>query len=233
VVVEAAPLLARLNDGGEEITLDAEGELTGLDALPPAYQQMVKDALTSQRLTAPASLAGLNRRASSLMGSDEQGNQFSLSAPVGKVILTARPAFRWTPLDGAVGYVVEIYDEQFALALKSEELQDNRWTPPQPLARGRLYAWQVKAHKDGQEFQAPRPPAPQARFRVLDQAQARELARARRAYGSAHLTLALLYVRAGLLDEAAQELRALQKANPEAAVVGKLLASLQALTKQP
>jgi hypothetical protein len=231
VVPEAAPLIARLNDGSGQITLDRQGKLSGLDDLPPAYQQMVKETLTTERLPQSASLAGLNRRASSLMGADEQGKRFSLTAPAGKVILTARPNFRWTQLSGATGYVVEIYDEQFSLVLKSAALSATEWTATQPLARGRLYAWQVKANKDGQEFQAPKPPAPQARFRVLDQAQAGEIARARRTYPAAHLTLALLYVRAGLLDEATPELRTLQKANPDAAVVHKLMASLQSLQR--
>jgi hypothetical protein len=228
---QAAPLLAQLNDGDRQITLDRQGKLGGLDDLSPAYQQMVKEALRTERLVQPGSLAGLNRRGSSLMGADEQGNQFSLSAPVSKVVLSDRPTFRWTQLAGASGYVVEIYDEQFSLVAKSQTLPDTQWAPAQPLPRGGVYAWQVKASKDGQEVQAPKPPAPQARFRVLQQAQAAEILRARRSPTPSHLTLGLLYAQAGLLDEAEQELRALRKANPDSATVRRLLAQVQALRR--
>jgi hypothetical protein len=227
----AAPLLAQLNDGGGPITLDQQGRLTGLDGLPPAYQQMVKDALTRQRLARPDALAGLNRRGSSLLGADEQGNRFTLRAPAGKVVLTDRPTFNWTPLAGAASYVVEIYDERFSLALRSEALPGTEWTPPRPLTRGKVYAWQVKATKEGREITAPKPPAAQARFRVLAQTQAAEIARARRAYGNTHLTLALLYTQAGLPDLAEAELRALQTANPASVAVRRLQVSLRTLRR--
>lgn len=228
---EVIPLVAQLNDGDQTVTLDQHGKLSGLEDLPPTYQHMVKEALTTQQLARPSSLEGLNRRGSSLMGGDEQGNQFSLLAPAGKVVVADRPAFQWAPLGGATAYVVEIYDEQFTLVLKSEALQRTEWTPPQPLARGHLYVWQVRATKDGQEVQAPKPPSPQARFRVLAQPQAEEIVRARRTYTSSHLTLGLLYVQAGLLDEAEQELRLLRKANPDSPVVRRLLAQVQGLRR--
>jgi anti-sigma factor RsiW len=228
---ETIPLLAQLTDGTRQITLDQQGKLSGLEELPPAYQRLVKEALTAQRLPASSSLEGLTRRGSSLMGADEQGNRFALLAPAGKVVFPDRPTFQWTPLGGATSYIVEIYDERFDLVMKSEALQRTQWVPPQPLARGQVYAWQVKATKDGQEVQAPKPPAPQARFRTLAQSQAEEIARARRTYASSHLTLGLLYTQAGLLDEAEQEFRILLKANPNSAAVRRLLAQVQALRR--
>jgi len=225
----AAPVIAELNDGEGRVILDQEGKLSGVESLPPAYHQMLKGALTSQRIERSSQLAGLARSGSPLMGGDEQGNQFSVTEPVGKVLLSDRPTFRWSPLPGATGYVVEVYDEKFNPVATSPQLTNDSWAPPQPLRRGTIYSWQVKAIKDGQEFKSPRPPAPQARFRILDRARANELARARRAYASSHLALGLLYARAGLLDEAERELRALQRANPDSAVAGRLLASVQAM----
>jgi hypothetical protein len=225
----ATSVIAQLSDGGSRVMLDREGKLAGVDRLPPAYQRMVKEVLTDQRLEESSALAGLNRTASSLMGGDEQGNKFLVTEPVGKVMLADRPPFRWSPLTGATGYVVEVYDEKFNLVATSSQLTGNSWTAPQPFKRGGVYPWQVKAIKDGQEFRSPRPPAPQAKFRILDQAKANELAEARRAYASSHLVLALLYAQAGLVDEAEQELRALQKNNPNSAIVRRLLASVQAV----
>jgi hypothetical protein len=87
----------------------------------------------------------------------------------------------------------------------------------------------VKAIKEGQEVTSPRPPAPQAKFRVLDQAKANEIARAKRDFASSHLTLGLLYADAGLLREAEQEFRSLRRANPDSDVARNLLRQVQSL----
>jgi putative zinc finger protein len=228
--LEASPALARLNDGDSSLTFDAQGRLAGVDRWPAAYQQLAKDALSNQRVERSPMLVGLSRQESSLMGGDDQVRQFAIIEPAGKVTLTARPTLRWSRLSGATGYIVEIYDAGFKRVSASPSLTDVSWTPP-PLARGRAYSWQVRAVRDGQEFNAPRPPAPQARFRILDQTAAYEIASARRDYASSHLLLGLLYARAGLLDEAERELRALQKANPDVKIVRRLLANVRALRR--
>ena len=220
-----APLVAQLNDGGTTVALDSNGKLSGIDNLPDSYQQMVKEALSNQRLANSSLLAGLNRPGSSLMGSDEQGKSFSLTKPVGKVVISDRPNFGWSQLDAADGYVVEVYDDKFNVVATSPKLDGNRWTAPTPLKRGVVFSWQVKATRGGQEVVSPRPPSPQAKFRILDNGKAREITQARRMYASSHLTMGLLYAQAGLLDEAEQEFRALQKANPDSPLVRKLAES--------
>jgi anti-sigma factor RsiW len=228
----AEMVIAQINDGENQVILDREGKLSGLDHLPPDYQQKVKEALTRQQLDRSPLLSGLTRRGSPLMsGGDSQGKQFSIIEPVGKVLQSDRPIFRWSLLEGATGYVVEVYDDQFNPVATSPQLTNNSWTARTPLKRGKIYSWQVKAIKDGQEFISPRPPAPQAKFRILDQARANELTQARRAYASSHLTLAVLYSQIGLLDEAERELRALQEANPDSAIVRQLLANVRAMRR--
>ncbi len=225
-------VVAQLNDGaGGQLTLDQEGKLAGADDLPPAYQSRLKEALRTRRIERSAQLNGLSRQTSPLMGAGDQKSEFSVIEPVGKVLLTNRPAFRWSRMEGANAYVVEVYDDKFNLVTTSPQSTDNSWATPQSLSRGKLYAWQVKAIKDGQEFESPRPPAPQAKFRILDQAKANELAKARRAYPSSHLTLGLLYAEAGLLNEAERELRLLQKANPQSEIARSLLKQIQALRR--
>jgi anti-sigma factor RsiW len=224
---EPAPVVAQLNDGAGTMTLDKDGNLSGAGTLPPSYQDLVKKALTTQRIERPPNLQGLTRPPSSLMGTNEPGHEFSVLEPAGIVLMSDRPGFRWSKFEGATGYVVEIYDDQFKLVTASPEITTLSWTNTQSLPRGRVYSWQVKAIKDGQETTVPRPPAPQAKFRVLDQAKANELARAKRAYGSSHLTLALLYAEAGLLKEAEQELRTLRRTNPNSDIVRNLLRQIQ------
>jgi putative zinc finger protein len=223
---EIATALIRLNDGGSSLALDTRGRLTGVDQWPSEYRRMAEDALSNQRAPRSPLLAGMSRPGSSLMGGDNEGRRFAIIEPAGIVLLTDRPTFKWTRLDGAEGYVVEVYDARFEMVSSSPTLTDVSWTTPR-LARGQFYSWQVKAIRGGQDFFiAPRPTAPQAKFRILDRAAAAEISRARREYASSHLLLGLLYARAGLLAEAEQEFRALQKANPDLDAPRKLTASV-------
>jgi predicted anti-sigma-YlaC factor YlaD len=217
-------VIARLNDGGGQVTLDREGKLFGADHLPPAYRRMIERALTDQEIERSPLLAGLTQPGSMSRGDGgARRGAFSVIEPVGVVTFSDHPTFHWSRLDGATGYVVEVYDERFDPAATSPQVIDTSWTPPQSLKRGGIYYWQVKAVKDGREFKSPRPPAPQAKFRILDEARANELAKARRAYASSRLTLGLLYAKAGLLNEAELEFHALLKANPDSALARRLL----------
>src|SRR5262249_12760923 len=225
-----AMIIAQLNDGAGRVVLDGNGKLSGVDHLPPVYQQMIKDTLTTKRLEKPLHLAGLVRPDSLYMRArDNQGVRFLVINPVGIVMLSDRPTFRWSPLEGATGYYVEVYDDKLRQIITSQQLTDTSWKSPQSLKRRGIYTCQVTAIKGGEEFSSPRPPAPQAKFRILDETLANELVQARRAYASSHLTLALLYTKAGLLDKAEQEFRALQKANPNSVISLRLLVSLKAI----
>jgi hypothetical protein len=223
-------VVAQINDGKDVLSLDREGKLSGADELPAEYQSLVKKALTTRQVEKAPQLEGLLRPPSSLMSANKEKGEFSVIEPAGNVLLSNRPTFRWSTLEGATAYVVEVYDSNFKLVAASAQLTGNLWASP-PLPRGRVYAWQVKATKEGQEVTSPRPPAPQAKFRVLDQAKTDEIVRARRAYPTSHLTLGLLYASAGLLKEAEQELRLLQKANPDSEIARSLLRQVQALRR--
>jgi hypothetical protein len=214
-------LIVRLNDGEGEVTLDREGRLSGLDRLSPASRQMVERALTTQRIEISPLLSELIRPEGTARGSVNRGEEFSVIEPVGEVTITDRPTFRWSRLDGATSYTVEIYDENLRQVAVSQPVAGHTWTAPQPLKRGRIYAWMVKTSKNGRVEVSP--PAQEARFRVLDQARIDELSAARRDYGSSHLALGLLYAQAGALDESAREFSALQRANPKSEIVNRLM----------
>jgi anti-sigma factor RsiW len=226
----SAPVVAQLNDGSRVLALDQEGKLSGADDLPSAYQNLVKRALSTGRIEKSAQLQGLTRQSSSLMGSDNRQREFSVLEPLGNVLLTNRPTFRWSTAEGATAYIVEVYDEKFTPVATSPQLTSLTWTTTLP--RGNVYSWQVKAIKTGEEVTAPRPPAPQAKFRILDQAKANELTKARRAHPTSHLMLGLLYADAGLLREAEQEFRLLQRANPNSELARNLLRQVQSLRRQ-
>lgn len=225
--------LASLKDGDIEYRLDRAGRLSGAESLSPKAQQLIQSALSGHRLEKSPSLAGIAGSPDSVLraGPDETDALagFALLRPIGKVTLSDRPNFQWSPLAGASNYIVEIYDEQFNLVLASPALTATSWIPSEALKRGTNYSWQVKLQKEGQEYVFPRPPAPQAKFRVLDRTKADEILQTQRNHPSAHLPLGLLYADAGLLDEAEREFRALLKANPDSSIARRLLSQAQAM----
>ncbi len=224
-------LLAQLNDGDGQLMLDAQGQLQGANDWPARYRQLAQKALQANQLTRSTALNGLGSASAALMGQGKESQfaQFVLIEPAGKVVLSDRPVLRWQPLAGATSYQVELVNEQYEAVAQSEALTQTSWQVPQSLARGRVYAWQVKADKDGEVIKAPQPPKPLARFRVAGQKKFAEIQNARSL--SSHLLTGQLYVQAGLLDEAEREFRALQKANPDSAIPPKLLAELRKLRR--
>jgi hypothetical protein len=162
------------------------------------------------------------------MGAPGSGNaSFSLQSPVGVLVRAEAPTFRWNALEGATSYTVKVFDSGFNRVMTSGPVSKTEWTATRSLLRGAVYTWQVTAVVEGKEIQAPAPPAPEARFRVLGRAQEDGLKRAEKLYGGSHLTLGVLYSRAGLLDEAEREFRALLAANPDSKVAQKLLRNIQ------
>jgi anti-sigma factor RsiW len=223
-------IVVALNDGGRKLTLDNQGQLTGLDNLSPAEQQAVRAALLTGRAPASSELTGLGRWGDeTLMGAPGGGRSLGLQSPVGIVLRTETPTFRWSAPDGATRYTVNVFDAEFNRVMTSGAVSKNEWTAPRALPRGAVYSWQVTAVVGGKEIQAPVPPAPEARFRVLGRAQEDSLRRAEQLYAGEHLTLGVLYSRAGLLDEAEREFRALLAANPDSQVAKNLLRNIELL----
>jgi anti-sigma factor RsiW len=223
-VQPSSSALVTLNDGGQ-VTLDREGRVTGV-AQP--YQQAVKQTLTTGRIETPQLLAELIGKSGTLMGPADEGHPFALLSPVGTVVLSDRPAFRWRALAGADSYVVRIYDADFNEVAASPQLSVTTWAVSRPLERGRTYSWQVTTRVGEREVTSPVRPAPEAKFMVLDQARANELTKAKNASAGSHLTLGILYAQAGLLDDAEREFQALQRANPQSALAERLLHSVRA-----
>ncbi len=216
-----------LDDGGRQVRLYDNDQLSGLDDVRNEYQKLAINALKNGQIEIPAVLSELRGRSSSLMGGGG-AERFNLEAPVGKVILSNRPTLRWEALDGAESYTVTIVDprDNSADALKSPPLKQTTWQVDRALRRGRVYTWQVTATKNSAQIIAPPREAPEAKFKVLEQNEAEEIAQATTNHPDRHLILGLLYARAGLLDDATRELRALAAANPQAEEVKKLVAKL-------
>ncbi|HYY43224.1 MAG TPA: hypothetical protein VE775_10870, partial [Pyrinomonadaceae bacterium] len=233
---QSAPLALVLNDGGQQITLDEQGNLAGLERLPEQVRRQVRSALVAQQLPHPKVLTDLNGRPSTLLGAGDGGDgwPFRLLAPLGAIVESDRPTFRWRPLAGADNYNVTVTDERLNEVATSGPLSANTWRVARPLARGETYSWQVTAHKkDGQTVTSPVLPAPQAKFQVLARTRLDELQSVRRAYPASHLTLGVVYAQAGLMVEAERELQAVVSANPQSEAARKLLRSVRAQRSSP
>ena len=128
--------------------------------------------------------------------------------------------------------MVRIYDADFNEVVASPRLSETAWTAARSLERGRTYSWQVTARVGDKEVISPVRPAPEAKFMILDQTKANELAEAKNPSAGSHLTLGALYAQAGLLDDAERELQALLRANPQSSLANNLLSSVRAKRRQ-
>jgi hypothetical protein len=216
-----------LNDGGSSVTLDAQGSLSGLERLAPPVRDAVQSALARQRAETPGLLKDLiGRQGTLLSGSGETGPRFNLARPVGTVALTDRPKFSWMPLAGASSYAVSVYDANFNLAATSGPLTSTSWIPEKPLPRGAQLSWQVRALRGSEAIIAPAPPSPEARFIILPRGEAGRLQDTLVPVAGSHLARGMIYAKAGALDEAESEFRALLSDNPESPIARRLLDSL-------
>jgi hypothetical protein len=166
------------------------------------------------------------------MGGSGEGVSFALLSPVGTVVETDHPTFRWRPLSGATTYALNVYDSSLNTVATVDRLSATQWMAARPLKRNEVYTWQVTAVKDGQEITSPVPPAPEAKFKVLDRARAEELRMAKKTYPDSHLILGAVYKKAGLLDDAEREFKALLSANPNSPVAQKLLQDVKSLRQK-
>jgi anti-sigma factor RsiW len=223
-----ASLVASLRDGGSLVSLDQQGTLKGLpSSVAAADHDGVIDALRHARAVIPDDIVRLSGRTGVLMGDASRANALALIAPMATAVESDRPRFRWTEMPTATTYVVTLYDGDFNEVARSGSMTTTDWTVPEPLKRGVTYSWQVTATTAEGLVQAPAPPAPLARFRVVDARTADDVARAREAHPDSHLALGVVYARAGILEAAEREFLAVKSANPESRLADSLLASVQ------
>jgi anti-sigma factor RsiW len=220
-------IVLALQDGGGTVTLDAAGTLTGLQALSASDRDVLVAALRNGRIAIPAQVTALRGRQGTLLTPSAAPATFQSIGPMATAVESERPTFEWTPLAGATAYVVSVFDPDLDKVAESEPQSTLRWTPARPLARGRVYSWQVRARTATQDVISPTPPAPEARFRVVTQAEADQVAAVRRDYARSPLALGVLLAGAGLLDDADRQLAAVVSANPASQEAARLLASVR------
>ncbi len=174
-----------------------------VDPVPRAWRDTVQAALERGRIDPPPMLSEL-RGPREILRSTTPAPQRSEIEPAGVIVESQTPRFRWPPIAGAQ-YVATISSEATVVA-RSPVLETAEWTPPTALSSGKIYAWQVEVRRGPEITIVPQPPEPMATFAVLDDAKRRELDAARRLAPDDHLLLGVLYARAGLQRQAADEL---------------------------
>jgi anti-sigma factor RsiW len=220
--------VAELNDGGQKITVDRAGNVTGLDHLTPTEAQLVKETLLAQNMSRPAELAELAGAHGALRGSPDAGQSFRLLSPARTVTAADRPTFKWESMPGATSYRVYVGDLDNREAASSGELSSSstEWTSGTSLQRGRVYTWVVIAKVNGGDVIAPAASQSEMKFKVLSADALRELTKLQHSERS-HLMMGMFYVRSGMLEEAEHEFAALVRLNPKSPVALKLLRTVQ------
>lgn len=229
------PIAAGANRGSKNVgPKTPEGQpAIGLRGLAADDREVISAALRTGRMDLPPYIPALRGQAGTLLGARSAPRSFGPVRPVGTAVEGARPVFEWTSLPGATSYVVFVFDTDLDKIAESGSLPALQWMPAHPLQRDRIYIWQVRARTASGDVTSPAPPAPEARFRVLAQAEADRVAAVRGNYAGSPLALGILLGHAGLLDEAERHLKEAVRANPSSQEAQRLLASLRTRPQSP
>jgi len=227
---ESAPV-AKLSDGGGEVTIDKSGHVIGLDNVSESSRQYIARAALSEQIQPADVLRRLSGQQSGLRGDDSNGKQFKLLYPSRTVIIEDRPTFRWESLSGVTNYRVYVLDANGDQVSQSEELPptQTQWKAPTPLRRGQVFSWVVTALVDGKDIVSPSASNPEVKFAILSSNDFNELNQLKKS--DSHLALGIFYARVGLLTEAEREFQKLIQLNPKSELPRKLLQSVRNLRK--
>lgn len=219
-------VIAKLNDEAGPVTVDREGNISGLDDISENQRREIVNALVGENIKTPEIQAELAVASINLRG-PSSGPSFRLFSPPRTVIVSDRPTFEWQTLKGATSYKVQIGDLKGHAITTSETLPANQttWTAPTPLKRGEIYSWGVEAVLDGKKIYAPGTAETERKFKVLSASSTEEMTALKKT--RSHLALAVFYAREGMVTDAEQELQILIQDNPKSSVLKKLLKQLQ------
>jgi hypothetical protein len=231
LIVDGPTKVAILKDVGREITIESNGQVTGLDEVSENARQQIARAALSEQIEVANVLRNLSGESGGLRGDNSAGTQFRLLYPVRRVIIEDRPVFKWESLSGATTYRVYVLDANGNQVAQSEELSSSQtqWKPETPLRRGQILSWAVAALINGKEIVSPSASAPEMKFAVVSAGDLQELNRLKKT--DSHLALGVYYAKAGLLTEADREFQKLIQLNPESELPRKLLQSVRRVRK--
>ncbi len=200
-----------------------EPAIAGFDLLTRDQQDLITTALAVGFAEPPAALAAMSSGSESLMGGKTSDSPFQPIAPLQTVTPSNRPLFRWNAFPGATEYTIAVFDADLRPIAGPASTAETAWTPSRALPRDRSYVWQVTARRGSESVTIPAPPAPLARFKVMEEPTATALERIFRDEPRAHLLLGILYTQAGARDEALTHLKQVPASDPHFDVARRTL----------
>jgi len=210
-------LVAKIDDPFGQVVKTDRGEVLGLEAFPEEWREPIGEMLRSGAVQVPEERTGTR-------GGNRGKSSSMYLCPVGTVVKSNRPALEWRSRGENVTYRVLVYRSgQSEPLMKSQDLRQLRWEPDKALNRGVDYAWEVDVVQDGKTYVSDED---RPRFKVLDDVSLGRIEEEERAARGSHLVLALVYLRAGLLDDAKRELESLKQGQGGSLLVDELLESL-------
>jgi anti-sigma factor RsiW len=204
------------------------GTLAELNHLPVALRASLTQAITSRQIERPSVLDDLAGKRGVLLGESRAPSGVQLLDPLGIVVESQKPTLRWKPIAGAE-YRVSVYSGGYDEVATGAWTSDAEWQMPKALKRGARYSWQISVRHNGAEFNVPVPPAPEARFKVLDAGGEAEIAQLKTGGADSHMLLGIRYAQLGALDEAERELRQAREQGPDPSTAAVLLSSVERL----
>lgn len=143
------------------------------------------------------------------------------------MVRTTRPTLRWRPVEGVKSYHVTVYRAGGDPVVGPIEVIGTEWTLDRDLERGTPYEWEVGWTRGETERYAPRRDQLPALFAVVDDQTLARIEHGETQVKDSHLLRMSLYLQEGLMDEAAEELGALRRANEDTAIVQRLEKTLK------
>lgn len=216
-----------VEDSEGQIVLNRSGELETSKDFPELLREDAIAALNGKLILPPSMVVKEATESIKTRGDGTQGKLLEpveLISPVAKSIRTDRPLLKWQQHKEATSYCVIITDNKFNVVIQSPMLTQTEWQVEIALKREAVtYYWQVKAYKDDVEL--PVAANNGARFNIISEAKNLEISNMEKRTKS-HFALGLIYLKAGLIDEAERELCSLQKLNSHSNSVQKFLARI-------
>lgn len=217
----------------EQIQGAASFAVTATGASVPANKKVVTQTPGALKV-AGGSVQGLNSdQFGGSVKRDVGGAGNGLSAAIGRKSLTVTPELRWTAVEGATNYVVEVQKDFGEPALVTQTVQTTSLKLIQPLERGRTYIWKVEAQgadgsKVADEYSTD--------LEIMTDAKVNALKAARKEFdgaikaspddASSYIAMAARYVEEGLPAEAIEVFTQLANKNPKNPYPHERLAAL-------
>jgi hypothetical protein len=172
------------------------------DPVLAKWRSLAESAIQTGSVEKPQIIASLNPGREVLRGVESDAHA-NVITPAGVVVDQTRPEFRWSSAGKATAVVSVFVNSD--LVIRSGELRDRMWRPPDDLARGMTYTWQVALTDAKERTIVPAPTEPPARFVVMSEADHDEL-QATLQHVQDPLIRGVVYAHFGLQQDAIEEL---------------------------